>query len=340
MLYYYGMSEQKSPIKLLLPRQYVEQARQAVRHAKRRIYIISLCFARGSATDGLIDDIIDASKRGIDVHVAADLLTFICDRTCTLPSSLAGAGMRQTDQLRSELEQAGAEFYWLGAKKIPYLLGRTHSKWTVVDDDVYAFGGVNLNQSGTTERTDYIFHMHDRQIADNLVSEQHLVESIELGKGHAVDREIDTQFGTMLLDGGKINRSIIYKHAVKLAKKAESVLLVSQYCPAGELARILKKKPATSIYFNPKGSAKDPVNNIMIGTRSTVKSLTTSYQRPRYLHAKFMIGTMPDGTKLAITGSHNFSTLGVRAGTREIALETGDPDIINQLEKFFTRYVS
>ena len=214
------------------------------------------------------------------------------------------------------------------------MLGRTNSKWTVVDDDVYAFGGVNLNQSGTTERTDYIFHMHDRQIADNLVSEQHLVESIELGKGHAVDREIDTQFGTMLLDGGKINRSIIYKHAVRLANKAESILLVSQYCPAGELARILKKKPATSIYFNPKGSAKDPVNNIMIGTRSTVKSLTT------YLHAKFMIGTMPDGTKLAITGSHNFSTLGVRAGTREIALETGDSGIINQLEKFFTRYVS
>ena len=314
MLYYYGMSEQKSPIQLLLPRQYVEQARRAVRHAKRRIYIISLCFARGSATDGLIDDIIDASKRGIDVHVAADLLTFICDRTCTLPSSLAGAGMRQTDQLRNELEQAGAEFYWLGAKKIPYLLGRTHSKWTVVDDDVYAFGGVNLNQSGTTERTDYIFHMHDRQIADNLVSEQHLIESIELGKGHAVDREIDTQFGTMLLDGGKINRSIIYKHAVRLAKKA--------------------------IYFNPKGSAKDPVNNIMIGTRSTVKSLTTSYRRPRYLHAKFMIGIMPDGTKLAITGSHNFSTLGVRAGTREIALETSYPGIIDQLERFFTRYVS
>ena len=144
----------------------------------------------------------------------------------------------------------------------------------------------------------------------------------------------------MLLDGGKINRSIIYKHAVRLAKKAESILLVSQYCPAGELARILKKKPATSIYFNPKGSAKDPVNNIMIGTRSTVKSLTTSYRRPRYLHAKFMIGIMPDGTKLAITGSHNFSTLGVRAGTREIALETSDPGIIDQLERFFTRYVS
>ena len=53
-----------------------------------------------------------------------------------------------------------------------------------------------------------------------------------------------------------------------------------------------------------------------------------------------MIFTMPDGRKVAITGSHNFVYGGVLLGTREIALETDDPKIVRQLERFFKTYVA
>ena len=43
---------------------------------------------------------------------------------------------------------------------------------------------------------------------------------------------------------------------------------------------------------------------------------------------------MPDGHKTAITGSHNFMMASGLVGTREIALETSDPEIISQLEQF------
>nr|MBP6038525.1 hypothetical protein [Candidatus Saccharimonas sp.] len=59
-----------------------------------------------------------------------------------------------------------------------------------------------------------------------------------------------------------------------------------------------------------------------------------------YLHAKFMIGTMPDGSKRAITGSHNFMFGSGLMGTREIALETTDTKIIRQLERFIDTYVA
>ena len=48
---------------------------------------------------------------------------------------------------------------------------------------------------------------------------------------------------------------------------------------------------------------------------------------------------MPDGQKVAITGSHNFMFGSGAMGTREIALETTDHHIIRQLESFLHRHV-
>ena len=49
---------------------------------------------------------------------------------------------------------------------------------------------------------------------------------------------------------------------------------------------------------------------------------------------------MSDGKKVALTGSHNFSHKGVVFGTREVALETSSPVLIEQLEAFFTTYIA
>jgi cardiolipin synthase len=53
-----------------------------------------------------------------------------------------------------------------------------------------------------------------------------------------------------------------------------------------------------------------------------------------------MLFEMPDGQKIALTGSHNFSYTGVNFGTREVALETSDPDIYRQLEDFYETNVA
>lgn len=53
-----------------------------------------------------------------------------------------------------------------------------------------------------------------------------------------------------------------------------------------------------------------------------------------------MIFTMPDGSKIALTGSHNFQNGGVILGTRELCLETSSPQIISELEVFFKNTLS
>ena len=66
----------------------------------------------------------------------------------------------------------------------------------------------------------------------------------------------------------------------------------------------------------------------------------TLYKKSVYNHAKFIIFTMADGKKTALTGSHNFVWGGVVLGTREINLETTDKHIISQLETFFAHHIA
>lgn len=331
------MEPKSTSPKLLLPADYIRQATQLIKRAKNRVYIVCLNINRCPETEQLIDEVEKAAQRGVDVHIGADLLTFICDHDSKIASRVAGREMIRTSQLRADFLQAGADFHWLGIQRVPYLLGRTHSKWTVIDDDVFTFGGVNLSHAGIAERADYTLHFRNAKIADRLATEQRLIEQIN-PKGKVTDKAIHVPFGIILLDSGRFGRSGIYRHATKLARDAESLLIVSQYCPTGRLGRIIRSKPS-QLYFNPKGSAADVVNNFMIGSKTTTSTQDNLYKRPRYVHSKFIIGTMPDGSKRAITGSHNFAAISGRAGTREIALETTDPAIIEQLEEFYRQNI-
>jgi cardiolipin synthase len=94
----------------------------------------------------------------------------------------------------------------------------------------------------------------------------------------------------------------------------------------------LKLKNAT-LYFNHWRKAST-VNRWMIRFGMLRSKQETLYKRESYLHSKFIIFEMPDGHKTAITGSHNFMMASGLVGTREIALETSDPEIISQLEQF------
>lgn len=331
------MKNNSSIPQLLLPADYIARATELINNAKRRVFVICLNINYSPETNDFIDALINAAERGVEVHVGADLLTFVCDHNANVASRVAGKEMFRTSRMRSRFIKAGADFHWLGIQKVPYLIGRTHSKWTVIDDDVFCFGGVNLSHAAIAERTDYMFHIKNAKIADRLCAE-HLKIEKPSAKQKINDSVVKTPIGSIVIDTGKFGQSTIYKHAVKLANEATEILLVSQYCPTGKLGKIIQSKSAR-VYFNPKGSAADMVNNFMIGRKSSVENQDNLYTRDRYIHSKFIIGTMPDGTKRAITGSHNFASISGRMGTREIALETTNPEIIAQLEDFFQNHI-
>src|SRR5262249_54711764 len=157
-----------------------------------------------------------------------------------------------------------------------------------------------------------------------------------IGKVHRSYR-FESLKGTVLVDGGKVGDSAIYKRACELARQAEDIVFVSQYCPTGKLGKIMRSKNA-KLYFS-HWDLEHGLNKSLIRTSMALTGYQTLYRRQTFIHAKCIIYTMPDGHKVALTGTHNFVYGGVVLGTREIALETPDPHVIAQLEDFLKDHI-
>lgn len=322
---------------LLLPKEYVADATKHIQQAKDRIVLLAMVVAQGPDTQGLVDAILEASRRGVTVLVAADVFTYGEINGTFLRNIYFSKKARAVTNMGKILRDAGVKFSWLGRAKSLIFSGRTHSKWCVIDDIVYTFGGVNMYQKGV-ENVDYMFKTVSKELADKIVHEHKTLEKADkhgrLYKSHQFDFNGDH----VLVDCGIVGNSIIYRHACDLASSATSIVYVSQYPPSGKLAHRIKNKQ-NMLYFNEAKSA-DFFNSILIHVTKATTGTTSQYTHRRYLHAKFIIFYMPDGSRVAITGSHNFNYTGVIMGTREIALETRNPEIIDQLEKFLKEQVA
>lgn len=297
---------------------------------------MSMVIADHEATHPLIAAAEEAAKRGVEVVIAGDIFTFGEVGGGFLPFRYYSHGARSANHMVRNLKKAGVKFHWLGKGRITLYHGRTHSKWCVADDTVYTFGGVNLYEEGI-QNIDYMFAHTDTKLADRIVEEQKRVQKAEARSSNYPSVAFEHGDMTVLIDGGIIGQSVIYRRAVELAEKASHITFVSQYCPTGKLSRILKKK-STVLYYNRPFQAEG-LNRIVIRIGQFTSGLVTEYKKARYLHAKCIVFTFEDGSKAAITGSHNFAYTGVLLGTREIALETRDPKIIAQLENFIEKEV-
>lgn len=322
--------------KLILPEEYVRTATEQIKKAKNRIALMTMVLVDDDATTELLDALCEAAERGVKVSVAGDSFTYTDFQGSYIPTTYRNKRVRDAMQMQKRFRAAGAKFSWLGRLSMVAFVGRTHIKWCVIDDTVYAFGGVNLDHKSVTNN-DYMFTVANEELATRIFSEHERI--IRADKhGHAYRSHRFGDDDTMvLLDGGFLGDSIIYRRACYWAERATHVLLVSQYCPTGKLSRLLKRTDS-DLYFNHWTNA-GLLNRAVIRLGMITSRHTTSYHRRPYLHAKFIIFTLPDGSKVAITGSHNFVKAGALLGTREVALETTNKKIIKQLEKFFDAHV-
>lgn len=326
-------------MKLLSPPQYVAEATEAVNAAQHRVYLLSMVFGDHTSTHSLIEAIENAARRGLEVVVAADIFTYGEVSGGFLPFRYYSHGARSTNRMVKKLKKAGVKFHWLGRGRITLYHGRTHSKWCIADDTLFTFGGVNLYEEGV-HNIDYMFTLKDAKLADRIVREQVRVQKAERRSTNYPSAVIEYKDMAVLIDGGVMGQSVIYRRAIELAEKATAITFVSQYCPTGKLSRVLRHKDEGSVrlYYNRPLQAEG-LNRIVIRLGQFMSGLKTEYQRAQYLHAKCIIYTFEDGSKTALTGSHNFAYTGVLLGTREIALETSNPAIVSQLEAFVDKKV-
>jgi len=324
-------------MQLILPKDYVRQATDLINKAKNRVSLISMVIADHENTHELIQALQDAAKRGVKVSVAADIFTYGEVNGSFFALRYYSPRSREATAMAKKLKNAGVRFHWLGHARTTVINGRTHNKWCVIDSDIFTFGGVNMYQQGV-ENIDYMFHLKDEQLADRLTKEQHRIQKAERTATNYPSTSYELGKDRVLFDGGIVAHSIIYRRACELAESAKQVVFVSQYCPSGKLAKVLKKTSHT-LYFNQPEQAS-LLNRILIRTNMILTGFKSSYSRTTYLHGKCIVFTMQDGSKVALTGSHNYAYAGVLFGTREIALETKDPAVITQLESFIAAHVA
>lgn len=322
--------------KLLLPETYVRDATSQIRKATTRVYLMTMVLVHDPATDDLLDALCEAAERGVDVNVAGDSFTYTDFQGSYIPTTYRSKRVREAMSMQKRFRASGADFNWLGRLSMVAFSGRTHIKWCVVDDTVYSFGGVNLDRQ-SFKNTDYMFHVTNEALASRIVAEQERIVKADRS-GHAYrSHAFGDDDNTVLIDGGFLGDSIIYRRACYWAERAAHVTLVSQYCPTGKLSTLLKRTDS-DLYFNHWTNA-GLLNRLVIRIGMFSSRHKTSYHRRSYLHAKFIIFTLHDGSKVAISGSHNFVRAGVFLGTREVALETTHKKIISQLERFFKDHI-
>lgn len=323
--------------RLLTPRAFLQDAVRKIQAAQSRVLLLTTILNSDDSTDVLFDAITLAAERGLDVSIAADTYTLTELGGHFRFNARSGKRLGGVFTLRRKLTRRGAHFRWLGSYSSTLLNGRTHAKWLIVDNTVYSFGGINLYERGLAN-TDFFLRFNDVVMADRLAEEhQRIIAADRSGHGYRSHFFGNNDY-SILVDGGFFGDSVIYRHACRLAEQAEHIVFVSQYCPTGKLSRIMKKKP-TELYFN-QWSRAESLNAALIRTSSYFSGNRSLYHRHNYLHAKFMLFTMPNGHKVALSGSHNFVRGGVWLGTREIAIETSNPGVISQLEAFLSTHIS
>lgn len=314
--------------------EYYSALLQHIEKAKKRIIVAAMVMVWGEKTGQLFKAIKKASERGVQVHMLFDAYT----RT--------GFGVRPKQAFRGEilpktvaffeqLRQAGARVDEVGTVGINPFRGRCHVKISVVDDECFSFGGINGTDESFTIH-DYMLHAHNPDLADSLAQ---LVATIGASKDALPDAttQLDQQ-NTLLFDGGKPKHSIIYDHAVSLSRQAKHVYYVSQMAPSGKLGTVLRHVQVDCYFNRPQQVVELPARWGLAWDQARYGTVNR-YRGTTYIHAKFMLFELQDGTKALLSGSSNFSYRGVKFGTKEIALYSTDEELWHQLYNFLQKYI-
>ena len=325
--------------KLILARNLPKALTRDIDKAKRRVLITTTTLHNDCPEmELLISALETAARRGIDVSVLADSLTYTEIRGSIFNIKKQQLRGLKAMQLERRLKKSGAQFRWLGHDANIGFIGRTHCKWFIVDDIEYSFGGINLDATSFTN-VDYMLRIIHPDLANFIADAHQHIMARDQAKGGLRNLSLTSKDGstTVFIDGGMPLNSLIYKRATTIAQNSTDLTIVSQYCPTGALMKAVYNCPKHRVFFNKIKNAT-LLNSILLslGWRHVQKN---SYQLDDYLHAKFILSSQKDGKTVALLGSHNFMRSSGLVGTREIAMETSDPHVISLLSKFVDNQV-
>lgn len=322
------MSDQ--PLHIVPTREYLGQLAEAISVAHQRIVIHAMVLLWDDTTAPMAKLIELSLGRGVEVWIVGDIYSkYFSDKTKRSAPENKESVWSHTSAINHRLESAGAHITYVGKLGLNPFKNRCHSKITIVDDGIYSFGGINFD-AGSFENHDYMLYVQDHDLANRL---QDIVKDITLGK------VLDDTSGpirpdtTLLFDGGKPGRSVIYKTACDIVANAEKVYYTSQMCPSGRLARLINRID-NECYFNRPSQTGFP-SNLALKLDKSRYQINNRYTGDKYIHAKLILCEYADGSRHIVSSSNNYSWRGVAYGTKEIGIHSTN----SELWDYFYEYI-
>ncbi len=302
---------------------YHERICKLARAATRRIYLETMSFDGYGAMAPVVDELINASQRGVDVRLTLDRFSY--------PDMYLKRGQEGITELKDSLHrlgQAAVGITILGQLRPNIFAGRHHIKSYIFDDTTLTAGGANLT-ADTIRHADFMLEYHDPDLADRLC--QHLQQNH--GNRHTDTTVAYNEHNTFLFDAGRPGQSQILDASQSMLRGGTRAWYVSKMLPHPALAASLQAVPDVQAYFmGPHRGGK--LNRLASWCDAHTVQLANSHTGNGRIHAKFCVVEYPDGQRAALTGSHNFNARGVRWGASELALLTTEQSVCNMLVDF------
>lgn len=313
---------------------------QQVEAATDSVYIQSLTLEVGEVMDQLGPALIRAAGRGVKVELHIDWISrdYVHGKIAFAPrfkpsQRRYAAALHQKNRIMVQaLKDAGVTVVfvnkpdWLA--KILAVAGRNHIKMYMVDTKIVWLGGVNI--------LDLALQHIDFMVA---YTDQAMIKVLETAFFATNWRDEVLPFSgdsTLLIDGGKRGKSVIYDRALRLIDQAEqSIVFVSQFVPDGVLLKALVSKakagcaikiitsPATAMQFS-----QWPYKVTYLKCQQALKKVGVQITHlPKKVHCKLLLVDEDQ----ALFGSHNLIETGIKLGTAEVDIQTTESDIVAQL---------
>ncbi len=330
------------------PHEYFLDLLKEIKTAKKRIYLQSMLFESGGRIDELGSELIKASERGVDVRVNYDWVAdkYVGGALPKLPviekgkRELLNKIKRKNKKMHKNLEYAGVKLsktndpsFLISA--FPYL-GRSHIKFTVIDDKICWVGGVNLT-SESFENVDIMVKSSKEKMISALTKLFYEINENKNEEDYSI--KIDDK-ETLYVDVGNKNKSIIYEKAKEVINSAKkNIVFMSQFVPDSKLLREIEKISEKGIGVKIITSNEDdplftkyPEKLTYVMLKKTIEDRNNIelIHLSRKVHAKLILAD----NEVALYGSHNYIYSGVLFGTAEIMIENSEERLIHQLNKY------
>ena len=152
-----GCATTRPQSKLILNEEYFQIAHREIQNAKESVYLIAYLFLLYDYHDAypnrIFKDLIDARKRGVDVHVVLDY---------PKPEYTAEEGPRNQEAYE-KLKAAGIDVRFDSREK------RTHNKVLVIDKETIIVGSHNYSFGGLRYNNETSLLLRDRDKARRLI---------------------------------------------------------------------------------------------------------------------------------------------------------------------------